>query len=154
MLGVMVALAYPATSQESGEITVTADVPTYVSVVFNYNSVSFGSLPPGTIDYENPGNSQGIYNVTVSSNVNLTVSVSRTPWSPHDVLILKFAHGLTPAVLTPDNAVVLTTSGITYDFPLIGQLIGEFHGYWLTVPAETPPGSYSTTVTITYTPAP
>jgi len=148
VLGAIVALAYPATSEQ---ITVTAEVPTYVSVVFNYNAVSFGTVQPGTIDYPAPGNSQGLYNVTVSSNVNLNVSIHRTAWTPNDVLTLKFAHALSPAGLTPGVAFEVTIDGTTYSFSEIGEF-QEFHGYWLSVPSTAPAGSYSTTVTITYTP--
>ena len=145
ILGAIVALAYPATSEQ---ITVTAEVPTYVSVVFNYNAVSFGTVQPGAIDYPALGNSQGLYNVTVSSNVNLNVSIYRTSWTPNDVLTLKFARGTT---VPSSPQVTVTTSS-----QLVGTIsAGEFtdyHAYWLTVPTVTPAGSYSTTVTITYSP--
>jgi len=145
ILGAIVALSNPAVSDQ---VTVTAEVPAYVSVVFNYNAVSFGTVQPGSTDYPAPGNSQGLYNVTVSSNVNLNVSIYRTVWSPNDVLTLKFARGTT--VPSTPQVTVTTTS------QLVGTVsAGEFtdyHAYWLTVPATTPPGSYSTTVTITYAP--
>ena len=146
MLGVMVALAYPATSEQ---ITVTAEVPTYVSVVFNYNTVSFGTVQLGTTDYPAPGNSQGLYNVTVVSNTYVNISIVREPWSPYDYLILKFARGTTIPT-NPEYEVATSPQQVG------GMIFGSFtdyHAYWLTAPAWVPAGSYSTTVTITYLPA-
>lgn len=139
-------LAVPAIADE---VTVTAEVPPYVSVVFNYVTVNFGSVFPGSTDVPAPGLGIGIYNVTVTTNVPLTVSAYRTLWSPSDVLTLKFAVG-TSVPSSPQ--VTLTTSSQTVaTLTEFGQYT-HYHGYWLTVPSGASVATYTTIVTITYSP--
>jgi hypothetical protein len=140
-------LVVPATAED---ITVTAEVPTYISVVFNYNTVNFGTVPLGSTDYPAPGTYSGVYNVSVTTNVGLNVYALRTLWSPDDYLTLKLGTHSSLENLSP--AVVLTTSSQLVETIGVGSYT-HYHGYWLTVPSNTPTGSYSTTVTITYTPA-
>ena len=129
-------------------ISVTATVPTYVSVVFNYNTVNYGQVSAtGVTDLAAPNQNSGIYNVTVATNVPLTVSAYRTAWSPNDVLTLKFAAG--SSVPSSPQVTLTTTSQTVASLTQTGQYT-HYHGYWLTVPAYTAPGTYSTTVTITY----
>jgi hypothetical protein len=148
VLPIMAALLLvPATADN---VTVTAEVPTYVSVVFNYDTVNFGTVSLGSIDYPAPGQGEGIYNVSVTANVPLTVSAYRSAWTYGAPLILKFATGLTvptsPQIeLISDPRTVETITEYGY--------WTHYHGYWLTVSPHTPAGYYSTTVTITYTPA-
>jgi hypothetical protein len=143
-------LLVPATAED---ITVTADVPTYTSVVFNYNTVNFGTVPLGSTDYPAPGTYAGVYNVTVITNVGLNVYASRTNWSPMEgYLTLKFGTSFISGELSPFYTVVLDTSSQLVASVGLGSYT-HYHGYWLTVPASTPARSYSTTVTITYTPA-
>jgi len=130
-------------------ITVTADVQEYVSVVFNYNVVNFGSVYPGT-DIPAPGNAEGLYNVSVETNINLGVSASRTAWSPSDVLTLKFASALNEIPTAPEYEI--RTVPVTVDYIAPGSYT-HYHAYWLDVPIGASPGTYSTTVTITYMPA-
>ena len=139
-------LAVPAIAEN---ISVTATVPPYVSVVFNYNSVNFGSVAPGSTDVPAPNQDSGIYNVSVTTNVPLTISAYRTAWSPSDVLTLKFGVGT--SVPTSPQVTLTTSSQTVATLTQTGQYT-HYHGYWLTVPLNAQ-GSYSTTVTITYTPA-
>jgi hypothetical protein len=132
------------------DITVSASVPPYVSVVFNYNTVNFGSVAPGSTDVPAPNQNSGIYNVSVTTNVPLTVSAYRTAWSPSDVLTLKFAVGT--SVPTSPQVTLTTSSQTVATLTQTGQYT-HYHGYWLTVPVSTSAGAYSTTVIITYTPA-
>ena len=133
------------------DITVSATVPPYVSVVFNYNSVNFGNVAPGSTDVPAPNQDSGIYNVSVTTNVPLTVSAYRTAWSPSDVLTLKLATSMG----VPFGLIIGTV--IDTSTKLISSIgtgsYTHYHGYWLTVPSCAPAGTYSTTVTITYTPA-
>jgi hypothetical protein len=135
---------------KADDITVTAEVPPYVSVVFNYNTVNFGNVAPGSTDVPAPNQDSGIYNVSVTTNVPLTVSAYRTAWSPSDVLTLKFAVGT--SVPSSPQVTLTTTSQTVATLTTTGEYT-HYHGYWLTVPSNTPAGTYSTTVTITYTPA-
>jgi len=134
---------------KADEVTVTASVPPYVSVVFNYNTVNFGSVTAGSTDVPAPGQENGIYNVSVTTNVPLTVSAYRSVWSPSDVLTLKFGVGT--SVPTSPQVTLITSSQTVATLTQTGQYT-HYHGYWLTVPLNAQ-GSYSTTVTITYTPA-
>jgi len=136
---------------KADEVTVTASVPYYVSVVFNYNTVNFGTVPLGSTDYPAPGTYDGAYNVSVTTNVNLNVYAYRTNWSPYEgYLTLKFGTHSIPGELSPSYT--LETTDTLIETLGMGSYT-HYHGYWLTVPSGTPAGSYSTTVTITYTPA-
>jgi hypothetical protein len=146
ILPVIVALlSVPAIAEN---ISVTATVPTYVSVVFNYASVNYGQVSAtGVTDLVAPNQNSGIYNVSVATNVHLTVSAYRTAWSPSDVLTLKFAVGT--SIPSSPQVTLSTSSQTVATITQTGQYT-HYHGYWLTVPAYTTPGTYSTTVTITY----
>jgi hypothetical protein len=139
-------LAVPAIADD---IQVSATVQTYVSVVFNYNTVNFGNVAPGSTDVPAPNQDSGIYNVSVTTNVQLGVNATRTPWSPSDILTLKFAHG-TALPLSVQNAGAIDTSTTYFGPPISTGAYTEYHAYWLTVPSLAPAGTYSTTVTITY----
>ena len=129
-------------------ISVTATVPTYVSVVFNYDTINYGQVSAtGVTDLAAPNQNSGIYNVTVATNVPLNVSAYRSAWSPSGPLTLKFAVG--SSVPTTPQVTLETTSQVVATLTQTGQYT-HYHGYWLTVPAYTAPGTYSTTVTITY----
>ena len=143
-------LLVPATAED---ITVTADVPYYVSVIFSYNTVNFGTVSLGVTDYPAPGTYSGIYGVLVTTNVNLKVYAYRTNWTPYEgYLTLKFGTHYSPSELSPFSAYTLETWSQLIETTGTGSFI-HYHGYWLTVHSGTPPGNYSTTVTITYTPA-
>jgi len=147
MLALLMLVAPMATGEN---ITVTAEIQTYVSAVFNYNTVNFGQVAPGSTNVPAPNQGAGIYSVSISSNVPLTVSASRTAWTPNDILTLKFGVSNNPANLAPQ--ITLTTSHQNVATISEGQYT-HYHGYWLSVPSNAPAGSYSTTVTITYQPA-
>jgi hypothetical protein len=134
---------------KADDVNVTATVPPYVSVVFNYNTVNFGSVAPGRTDVPAPGQENGIYNVSVIANVPVSIYASRTAWSPSDVLTLKFAADILPP--TSPQVELKTTSQLVTMIGYTGQYT-TYHGYWLTVPSNAR-GGYSTTVTITYQPA-
>ena len=138
-----------AVAQVSEDIIVSVDVQPYYSVVFNYASVSFGAVYPGT-DIPAPGNAQGEYNATVETNIALLVSVSRTVWLPEDILTLKFASSFFDIPTEPTRIIGTTPIGVDSIAP--GSYT-HYHAYWLDVPIGASPGGYSTTVTITYHPA-
>jgi len=133
---------------KADDVNVTAEVSPYVSVVFNYNTVNFGSVPPGSTDIPAPNQDSGIYNVTVTTNVPLYVYASRTSWSPSDVLTLKFAVLTSVPFGSFTGTEIDTSTKQITGLPAGGYT--TYHGYWLTVPLKTPAGTYSTTVTITY----
>ena len=136
---------------KADNVNVTATVPPYVSVVFNYSAVNYGQVSAtGVTDLAAPNQDSGIYNVTVVTNVPLNVSAYRTAWSPSGLLTLKFAVGT--SVPTAPQVELTTNSLVVATLTTTGQYT-HYHGYWLTIPSNTPAGTYSTTVTITYQPA-
>ncbi|PMP88401.1 MAG: hypothetical protein C0172_02675, partial [Caldisphaera sp.] len=55
----LIALSLLVVPVIADQITVTADVPTYISAVFNYNTVSFGTVQPGSTDVPAPNQASG-----------------------------------------------------------------------------------------------
>jgi hypothetical protein len=146
----LIALSLLVAPVIADQITVTADVPPYVSAVFNYNTVNYGTVQPGSTDVPAPNQANGIYNVTLKSNVNVNVTAYRSAFSPSEGLTLKFGEATTLSNLAPK--VTLTTSSQVVSTITAGEYT-DYHGYWLTVPITQAPGTYSTTVTVTYQPA-
>jgi len=142
---------------KADDVNVTVAVPPYVSVVFNYNTVKYEGLGYSAIgmsDIPAPYQDQGIYNVTVTYNVPINVTAYRSPWTPKDILILKFADALSPSDFAfVDKYVLETTPKVIRTIEVGPGTFVDYHGYWLTIPSTTPAGTYSTTVTITYQPA-
>jgi len=142
----LVALAIADVSQN---ISVNASVQPYYSVVFSYDAVNFGAVYPGA-NISAPGNTEGLYNVSVETNIDLAFNVSRTVWLPSDILSLKFASALDEIPTEP--VYIIETTPITVDSISLGSYT-HYHAYWLDVPIEASPGAYSTVVTMVYQPA-
>jgi len=138
-----------AAAQVSQDISVTASVQPYISVVFNYNAVDFGAVYPGE-KIPAPGNAQGAYNVSIKTNTPLVVSAIRTDWTPSVWMPLWFGVQYDIPLLAPQDQIGIETP-IQIGPIDVGEYI-HYHGYWLDVPIVSP-GNYSTTVTITYQPA-
>jgi len=137
---------------ETQNIPVSVNVLPYYSVVFNYYTVDFGSVAPSTAIQPAPGNAQGEYNVTVDTNVPLDVIVVRTDWTPSSTLMsLLFNTAYDAANLSPGYYVEVGNPA--YVARVGTGTFTHYHGYWIDVPMGTSPGTYSTTVTITYQPA-
>jgi len=137
--------------QASYTVTVNAAVAPYLQVTPNYNAVNFGTLNPGTTDNPAPGQEQGIYNYTVNTNCYYNVFVNGTDFSgpgPLTINNLKFlATDIIGSNFDAQYAKALSTSP-----KLVGRFAPSvstlYHGYWLTIPSNTQPGQYSTTVYI------
>jgi beta-galactosidase GanA len=148
ILPIIALLAVPAIADN---VSVSATVPTYVSVVFNYNTVNYGQVSAtGVTDLEAPNGASGVYNVTVNTNVPLNVSAYRTAFTPSDVLTLKIATATSTSDLSTATKYTLTTTPQLIATNLPTGSYTHYHDYFLTVPSLTSPGTYSTTVTITY----
>jgi len=142
--------------QASYTVTVNAQVAPYLQVTPNYNAVNFGTLNPGTTDNPAPNQNQGIYNYSVVTNQNYKVGVYGNDFSDgqgHTLSITNLkidAHqDLTQVSLS--NAIQVNTFETT-----LAHIYGPgsqnlYFGYWLTVPFNTYPGQYSTTVYIDIT---
>ena len=140
---------------KADNVSVTAEVSPYFSVVFNYNTVNFGSVrPEGPV--EAPLGRAGVYNVTVTTNIPLNVTASRAPWAPQEILgldLLIATAAMNPSGLSPAQWYLLDLSPQTIAAYLPTGVYYHFHDYWVVAFFDVPPGTYSTTVTITYQPA-
>jgi hypothetical protein len=154
----LVALSFLVAPAIADNIPVTAEVQPFVSAIFSYNTVNFGKvLPVGLVPA--PGQELGIYNVTLTTNVYVNVTVYRDVWHPlegEDVLALVFGdntslNNLAPKVSIPP--IMMAPPQVVSTLP--PGYYTDYHGYWLAFPPpeRVPPGTYSTTVTITYQPA-
>jgi len=141
-----------ATSE--GNVTVSADVEGWIDVTFNYNAVSFGTITVGTTDQAASGNSAGAYNVTVNASSDYYVQAYGSDFTSDgdsfSISNLKMDTDTAPGNLAVGNAVALSTSAQTIDTGISYTVTTHYHGFWITIPSGTPPGTYSTTVTITY----
>jgi len=138
-------------------VTVNAQVAPYLQVTPNYNVVNFGTLylgPTGITDKPAPNQEQGIYNYTITTNAMYNVSVRADNFSEQFTINnLKFqAVPNNPRGVNLNNPnqppIVLSTSSQVYPYSFYPQDSVLYHGYYLTVPSNTPAGSYRTTVYI------
>jgi hypothetical protein len=139
------------------EVTVSASVSSYISAVFNYAAVSFGSLAQGSINNTaTPTSTTGIYNVTVSSNDEWKVSASGTDFTDggsntFPIANLKMDSNATKTDLAVNSAVILSEAPQVIDTNYAaGTSVTNYNGYWLSIPANQYATAYSSTVTVTY----
>jgi hypothetical protein len=118
-----------------------------LSVVFNYNSVDFGTVTPNTIAEAKSIN----YNVSVTSSSDYKVSVSATDWSGPTTIpanTLYFAVNDTLDKLSFATAKQLSNAvQLVATFP--STVTTNYHAFYFNVPVV-PVGTYTATVTITY----
>jgi len=149
----ILALGLVAVPAYSDTVTVSATVSPYISVTFNYNAVDFGTVTVGSTDnHPTPDYTTGVYNVSIDTNTNYTVSAYESGDFTSNGLTLDFAVSSNPTV--DGTFYTLGTSSQTvYTSSLTETFEGtEYHQYLLDV-GDIPTGSYSTTVYITYSAA-
>lgn len=130
------------------DITVNATVQPYLSVVFNYNTVDFGTVSVGTTDnHPTPDYTTGVYNVSVSANDNYQVTALESGGFVNNGLTLKLAVSTSPAVDGTFYSLTTASQTIYSGTAFYGT---HYHQYKLDVGSQVAAGSYSTTVTITY----
>jgi len=150
----ILAIALASLSTASYQVTVTVSVAPTLEVTPNYNAVDFGTLTVGTSDNPAPHQTDGIYNYTISTNACYRLSVYGDDFSAQfPISNLKFqavpnnAQGVT--IDNPNQPpMTLSTTSKEYNVTFYPQDSVLYHGYYLTVPKNTPQGSYSTTVYI------
>jgi parallel beta-helix repeat protein len=122
------------------------NVPSF-SVVFNYNSVDFGTVTPNTIAEAKSIN----YNVSITSSSDYKVSVNATDWSGATTIpanTLYFAVNDTLDKLSFATAKQLSNAvQLVATFP--SSVTTNYHAFYFNVPVV-PVGTYTATVTITY----
>jgi len=137
----------------SDQVTVSAEVLGYITVTFHYTAVDFGLVAVGTTDTPALGNAEGEYYVTVDANANYKVEAYGNDFSgPGTLSISNLKLDTDPNLVNLNvlNAKSLSTSPQVIDTNIPYTVTTHYHGYWLSIPSGTPAGSYSTTVTITY----
>jgi parallel beta-helix repeat protein len=119
----------------------------YLSAVFNYNSVDFGTVIPNTIAEAKSIN----YNVSITTNTDYKVSINATDWSGPTTIpanTLYFAVSDTLEKLSFATAKQLSNAvQLIATFP--SNVTINYHAFYFNVPLA-PPGTYTTTITITY----
>jgi hypothetical protein len=149
----LLALGLMSSAVLSDDVSVTADVSPYITAVFQYNTVAYGTLGAGTHDTAAPDQAIGIYNVTVDTNANYKVSASGTDFSDgggHTFGIgnLKMDTDPNKNNLSNTTAVALSGTPLVIDTGLTPSNTVNYHGYWLSIPAAQYAASYSSTVTV------
>jgi len=155
LITLLTALVLVAHVVSPTDINVSVDVAKAISVTFNYNSVSFGTLTQGTSDnHPTPDYTGGSYNVTIDTNYAWQSKASGTDFSDgagHSFSIgnLKVdtnetLGNLNPAISLTGTPQVIGTSSTT------GTGIIDYHAYTLTIPSNQYSASYTATVTWTY----
>jgi hypothetical protein len=137
--------------EDSSGQSVVTDPMTFVvaalSVVFNYNSVDFGTVTPYTIVEAKSIN----YNVSITSDSDYKVSVNATDWSGPTTIstnTLYFAVNDTLDKLSFETAKQL--SNVVQQVAVFpSSVTTNYHAFYFEVPLV-PPGTYTTMITITY----
>ncbi len=126
----------------------------YISVTFSYNTVNFGVLNPNTTDNPAPDQTEGIYNVSVDTNANYKLEANGTDFSSgtssFSISNLKMDTNSTAGNLALSDSVSLTSIPQVIDTNIPPTETINYHGFWLSIPAKQYAGTYSSTVTITY----
>jgi len=122
------------------------NIPT-LSVVFNYNSVDFGTVIPNTIAEAKSIN----YNVSITTNTNYKVSVNATNWKGAAIIP---ANTLYFAVNdTLDKLSFATAKQLSNEVQLIATfpstVTTNYHAFYFRVPIAAI-GTYTAIITITY----
>jgi hypothetical protein len=146
-------------SREKGDgyiPTLTIDyTPPYISVIFNYNTVNFGSVIVGATNVPALNILDGVYNVTVDTNAHYQVSASGTFFYDGS------GHNFGITALRMDvatNSTDLSYGEGTYidTFPSVMWDQGQstdtinYHGFWFDYVPNVFGGNYTSTVSITY----
>lgn len=136
------------------DVTVQTQIQSSISVVFNYNTVNFGTLSAGTNNNPAPNQMNGIYNVTVDTNENYTLSASGTNFSggsySFNINNLKMDTDSDKTNLALGNAVTLSGTPQIIDSNIDYSITPHYHAFWLSIPSGQYATSYTSTITITY----
>lgn len=126
----------------------------YISVTFNYSSVSFGSMGQGSSNNPAQDQTSGVYNVTIDTNSNYEVLANATDLTDgvHSFAIGNMTMGLntTAGNLDVSDSVSLSTSPVTIETNLPSSDTVNYHGFWVTIPNYQYASTYQSNMTITY----
>ena len=156
LAGIMtMVMAAPAMAAETQDASASVTVNTYISITIadeGSNGIAFGSLDPGATNQGDADQLDGTPSVVISTgsenNVNVDLQISGTNFTKGgDSFNINNASysgtfaGSKTALSGTDTDIVHGTNVAA------GQDVDMYQ--WLTVPASTPPGTYSSTWTYT-----
>jgi len=148
----ILALGLVAVPAYSDTVTVSATVSPYISVTFNYNAVDFGTVTVGSTDnHPTPDYTTGVYNVTIDTNTNYTVTVSGTDFSDgagHTFSVANLKMSVNTTTTFYNFSSVTTSSQTIYNGVDTDTI--NYHAFLLDVPSGQYAASYSSTLTINY----
>jgi hypothetical protein len=126
--------------------------PPYISVTFNYSSISFGNVtsPSTNNTPKNLNQTLGQINTTIDTNANYKVSASGTnfTYSSYSFSIANLRFD-TNSTTTFDNFIQLSQASQDIDTYSYTTKV-NYHACLLNVPANQYAANYTSTVTITY----
>jgi hypothetical protein len=133
VIGLLSALAF---AQQQATITTSATISPYISVVWSYNTVDFGTVYVNSANNVpvNLNQSLGEFyaNITTNSNYTISAKVSGLPSGfTHKFLAWPSIDGLIPEkakVLTETYQEIFTQTGV----PMLGTFT-NYHANWLDV---------------------
>jgi len=137
----------------ASDVTVSGDVSAYIEVTANYSAVTFASLTSPSSNNAGVDQLTGLYNFTVDTNKDYTVSANGTdfagtPSGTIAIANLKFEQLNVAGNLAVGDATALSVSSTQMGSDVAFADAVNYHGYWLTVPSSRPAGTYTATITI------
>lgn len=137
-------------------VYITEQQPIF-SIVFNYNSVNFGTVSKGTTNNRpNPDYTTGYYSVSIDTTYSYVVEAYESPDGTFfpNLLVLKMAVSNNPSV---DGTFYQVGYGSMVQTIFTRQVSGrftgtEYHQYKLDVPQTLNIGEYRTTIYVNYAP--
>jgi len=138
---------YTLATNNTDYLPLTKYVPPSFSVVFNYNTVNFGTVTPNTIAEAKSIN----YKVSITSYSDYKVSVNATDWSgattiPADTLYFAVNDTLDKLSFATAKQLSNAVQQVAV-FP--SSVTTNYHAFYFVVPVV-PIGTYTAIVTITY----
>jgi len=126
----------------------------YLSITFNYSSVSFGVLEQGTTNNPAPNQENGTYNVTVDASDNYKILASGDNFTggtySFSISNLKIDVNETASNLSINSSKTLSSTQTIIEENISNTVTINYYGYWLSIPPYQFATSYNTTLNITY----
>ena len=154
IIGIAVLVAcFMTVPTNADDVGVNTTVNTYITAVFNYNTVAYGSLSAGTSNNVAPNQASGVYNISMDTNANYKVQSSGTTFGDgaghtFNVNNLKMDTATTAGGLALGSAIALSGTPQIIDTGYTPSDTMNFNGYWLTIPASQFAGVYNATITV------
>jgi len=117
----------------------TQPITPYITVTFNYSSVTYPALSFGTTTPA-PNQANGVYNVTVDTNSNYSISANGTDFSGAGYSFyignLTMDTNSTAGNLAQNVSVSIQSTPTLIDTNISSVVAVHYHGFWLTIPSS------------------